>query len=81
MTAIGHPRAAGKGGEETRVILTLRLWLAPPTKIDVNQLTEEGYYGIYDKAGACMEMPGCSLCMGNQARVQTGLDRGPDSDP
>ncbi|MGT0174746.1 aconitase family protein, partial [Streptococcus pyogenes] len=46
------------------------LWLSPPTKMDAHQLTEEGYYGIYGKAGARMEMPGCSLCMGNQARVE-----------
>ncbi|MDH5219520.1 MAG: aconitase family protein, partial [Gammaproteobacteria bacterium] len=46
-----------------------RLWIAPPTKMDQHQLTEEGYYSIFGKAGARMEMPGCSLCMGNQARV------------
>lgn len=49
--------------------LRTRLWLAPPTRTDQHQLTEEGYYGIYGRAGARMEMPGCSLCMGNQARV------------
>lgn len=49
--------------------LKTRLWLAPPTKMDQHQLTEEGYYAIYGRAGARMEMPGCSLCMGNQARV------------
>ena len=70
MTNFGHVRAAGKllekqpaGSRKTR------LWLAPPTKMDQHQLTEEGYYGIYGRAGARMEMPGCSLCMGNQARV------------
>jgi aconitate hydratase 2/2-methylisocitrate dehydratase len=70
MTNIGHFRAAGKlldkveGGS-----LATRLWLAPPTKMDEHQLMEEGYYNIYGRAGARTEMPGCSLCMGNQARV------------
>lgn len=70
MTNIGHFRAAGKlldkveGGS-----LATRLWLAPPTKMDQHQLMEEGYYNIYGRAGARTEMPGCSLCMGNQARV------------
>ncbi len=70
MTNIGHFRAAGKlldkveGGS-----LATRLWLAPPTKMDEHQLREEGYYNIYGRAGARTEMPGCSLCMGNQARV------------
>ncbi|RKS27521.1 aconitase [Pseudomonas sp. WPR_5_2] len=72
MTNIGHFRAAGKLLDQVKGELPTRLWLAPPTKMDAHQLTEEGYYGIYDKAGARMEMPGCSLCMGNQARVQTG---------
>lgn len=70
MTNIGHFRAAGKLLEKQPAgSLKTRLWLAPPTKMDQHQLTEEGYYGIYGKAGARMEMPGCSLCMGNQARV------------
>ncbi|WP_110641933.1 bifunctional aconitate hydratase 2/2-methylisocitrate dehydratase [Salinicola sp. CPA57] len=70
MTNIGHFRAAGKLLEKQPPgSLKTRLWLAPPTKMDQHQLTEEGYYGIYGKAGARMEMPGCSLCMGNQARV------------
>ena len=70
MTNIGHFRAAGKlldkveGGS-----LATRLWIAPPTRMDEHQLMEEGYYNIYGKAGARTEMPGCSLCMGNQARV------------
>ncbi|MGE8304773.1 MAG: bifunctional aconitate hydratase 2/2-methylisocitrate dehydratase [Pseudomonas kermanshahensis] len=72
MTNIGHFRAAGKLLEKVKGGIPTRLWLAPPTKMDAHQLTEEGYYGIYGKAGARMEMPGCSLCMGNQARVQTG---------
>merc|ERR1712013_805140 len=46
-----------------------RLWIAPPTKMDQEQLTKEGFYSIYGKVGARTEMPGCSLCMGNQARV------------
>merc|ERR1711959_501404 len=49
--------------------LPTRLWVAPPTKMDESQLTAEGYYSVYGKAGARTEMPGCSLCMGNQARV------------
>jgi len=69
MTNIGHFRAAGKLLDKNKGALPTRLWLAPPTKMDAFQLTEEGYYGIYGKAGARMEMPGCSLCMGNQARV------------
>jgi aconitate hydratase 2 / 2-methylisocitrate dehydratase len=70
MTNIGHFRAAGKLLEQQKGDLPTRLWVAPPTKMDQNQLTEEGYYGTFGKAGARMEMPGCSLCMGNQARVK-----------
>ncbi|MGR8940634.1 MAG: aconitase family protein, partial [Gammaproteobacteria bacterium] len=70
MTNIGHFRAAGKLLEQQKGDLPTRLWIAPPTKMDQNQLTEEGYYGAFGKAGARMEMPGCSLCMGNQARVR-----------
>ncbi len=70
MTNIGHFRAAGKLLDQIPAgSLTTRLWLAPPTKMDEHQLMEEGYYNIYGKAGARTEMPGCSLCMGNQARV------------
>ena len=69
MTNIGHFRAAGKLLEQYKGSLPTRLWLAPPTKMDQHQLTEEGYYGIFGRAGARMEMPGCSLCMGNQARI------------
>ncbi|MBB2497333.1 bifunctional aconitate hydratase 2/2-methylisocitrate dehydratase [Aquipseudomonas ullengensis] len=72
MTNIGHFRAAGKLLDKVKGDLPTRLWLAPPTKMDVHQLTEEGYYGIFGRSGARLEMPGCSLCMGNQARVQTG---------
>jgi len=68
MTNIGHYRAAGKVLDGTTNIPT-RMWIAPPTKMDERQLTEEGYYSIFGKAGARTEMPGCSLCMGNQARV------------
>jgi len=71
MTNIGHYRAAGKLLEKTSAIPT-RLWIAPPTKMDEHQLMEEGYYNIYANAGARTEMPGCSLCMGNQARVAAG---------
>jgi len=68
MTNIGHYRAAGKVLESVSNIPT-RMWIAPPTKMDERQLIEEGYYSIFGKAGARTEMPGCSLCMGNQARV------------
>ncbi|MCW9012407.1 MAG: bifunctional aconitate hydratase 2/2-methylisocitrate dehydratase [Gammaproteobacteria bacterium] len=68
MTNIGHYRAAGKVLEGVSNIPT-RMWIAPPTRMDERQLTEEGYYSIFGKAGARTEMPGCSLCMGNQARV------------
>jgi aconitate hydratase 2/2-methylisocitrate dehydratase len=69
MTNIGHFRAAGKLLEKHSGELPTRLWVAPPTKMDQSQLTEEGYYSTFGKAGARTEMPGCSLCMGNQARV------------
>ncbi|MDP1969324.1 MAG: bifunctional aconitate hydratase 2/2-methylisocitrate dehydratase, partial [Methylobacter sp.] len=69
MTNIGHFRAAGKLLEKQQGELPTRLWVAPPTKMDQTQLTEEGYYSTFGKAGARTEMPGCSLCMGNQARV------------
>ncbi|WP_087016562.1 bifunctional aconitate hydratase 2/2-methylisocitrate dehydratase [Thaumasiovibrio subtropicus] len=69
MTNIGHFRAAGKLLEKFGGQLDTRMWVAPPTKMDRDQLTEEGYYGIYGKAGVRIETPGCSLCMGNQARV------------
>ena len=68
MTNIGHYRAAGELLKKVDSIPT-RLWIAPPTKMDAHQLMEEGYYAIYGEAGARTEMPGCSLCMGNQARV------------
>ncbi|WP_372739773.1 bifunctional aconitate hydratase 2/2-methylisocitrate dehydratase [Neptunomonas sp.] len=69
MTNIGHFRAAGKLLDAANTSLPTRMWIAPPTKMDAAQLTEEGYYNIFGRAGARMEMPGCSLCMGNQARV------------
>jgi aconitate hydratase 2/2-methylisocitrate dehydratase len=72
MTNIGHFRAAGKLLEAHAGGLDTRLWLAPPTKMDANQLMEEGYYNTFGKVGARTEMPGCSLCMGNQARVNAG---------
>ena len=71
MTNIGHFRAAGKLLEQHKGAIATRLWICPPTKMDANQLMEEGYYNIFGKAGARMEMPGCSLCMGNQARVES----------
>ncbi|WP_067209343.1 bifunctional aconitate hydratase 2/2-methylisocitrate dehydratase [Marinomonas aquimarina] len=69
MTNIGHFRAAGKLLESAGQVVPTRLWIVPPTKMDQQQLTAEGYYSIFGKAGARVEMPGCSLCMGNQARV------------
>ncbi|MCM2251890.1 MAG: bifunctional aconitate hydratase 2/2-methylisocitrate dehydratase [Ramlibacter sp.] len=71
MTNIGHFRAASKLLEGKRDI-PVRLWMAPPTKMDAHQLSEEGHYGVLGSAGARMEMPGCSLCMGNQAQVREG---------
>ncbi len=71
MTNIGHFRAASKL-LEGRKDIPVKLWMAPPTKMDAQQLTEEGHYGVFGAAGARMEMPGCSLCMGNQAQVKEG---------
>lgn len=71
MTNIGHFRAASKLLENKRDI-PVKLWMAPPTKMDAKQLSEEGHYGVLGGAGARMEMPGCSLCMGNQAQVKEG---------
>ncbi len=69
MTNIGHFRAAGKLLESAGTTVPTRMWIVPPTKMDEQQLMEEGYYSIFGRAGARTEMPGCSLCMGNQARV------------
>ena len=69
MTNVGHFRAAGKLLAPHNGQLPTRLWIAPPTKMDAALLTEEGYYATFGKVGARLEMPGCSLCMGNQARV------------
>ncbi len=69
MTNIGHFRAAGKLLEQNKEPLKTRLWMSPPTKMDEAQLMEEGYFNTYGTAGVRTEMPGCSLCMGNQARV------------
>ncbi|MDO9596859.1 MAG: bifunctional aconitate hydratase 2/2-methylisocitrate dehydratase [Azoarcus sp.] len=71
MTNIGHFRAAGKV-LEGKSDIPVRLWIAPPTKMDAMVLNEEGYYGVLGKSGARMEMPGCSLCMGNQAQIRKG---------
>ena len=71
MTNIGHFRAASKLLENKRDI-PVKLWMAPPTKMDAKQLSDEGHYGVLGSAGARMEMPGCSLCMGNQAQVKEG---------
>ncbi len=72
MTNIGHFRAAGKLLDKLDTPVPTRLWIAPPTKMDEAQLTAEGYYSIFGRLGARTEMPGCSLCMGNQARVAEG---------
>jgi aconitate hydratase 2/2-methylisocitrate dehydratase len=72
MTNIGHYRAAAKVLEGAGPVKG-RLWICPPTRMDEKQLREEGYYGIFAAAGARTEMPGCSLCMGNQARVADGV--------
>ncbi|MDJ0618635.1 MAG: bifunctional aconitate hydratase 2/2-methylisocitrate dehydratase [Calothrix sp. MO_192.B10] len=71
MTNIGHYRASAKVLEGAGAVTT-RLWVCPPTRMDEKQLKEEGVYGIFGAAGARTEMPGCSLCMGNQARVADG---------
>lgn len=71
MTNIGHFRAAGKLLEGKKDI-PVRLWVAPPTKMDAAELTKEGYYNTFGTAGARTEMPGCSLCMGNQAQIKEG---------
>ena len=74
MTNIGHFRAAAKVLEDAPPVDTakMRLWICPPTRMDELELREEGVYAIFGKAGARIEMPGCSLCMGNQARVKDG---------
>ncbi len=72
MTNIGHFRAAGKLLEKNKAPLKTRFWMSPPTKMDQHTLMEEGYYNIYGRSGVRTEMPGCSLCMGNQARVADG---------
>lgn len=69
MTNIGHFRAAGKLLEKMDKVIPTRMWVVPPTKMDEKQLRDEGWYAVYAKAGARTEPPGCSLCMGNQARV------------
>ena len=72
MTNIGHFRAAGKLLESNAEPVKTRMWIVPPTRMDEHALMQEGYYSIYGKSGARTEMPGCSLCMGNQARVESG---------
>lgn len=72
MTNIGHFRAAGKLLEQHKGTISTRMWVVPPTRMDAHVLMEEGYYNIFGAAGARTEMPGCSLCMGNQARVAAG---------
>ncbi len=70
MTNVGHFRAAGELLARASNPVTCRLWIAPPTKMDEAQLRREGYYSTFAAAGARTEIPGCSLCMGNQARVR-----------
>ena len=72
MTNIGHFRATGNLLKDRTEQLNTKLWIVPPTKMDQDQLTQEGYYHIFGKLGARIEVPGCSLCMGNQARVKSG---------
>lgn len=72
MTNIGHFRAAGKLLNAHQGMIPTKLWVVPPTRMDAALLTDEGYYSIYGKSGARVEIPGCSLCMGNQARVADG---------
>lgn len=72
MTNIGHYRAAGRLLEQFKGSIPTRMWIAPPTRMDEHALMEEGFYNIYGRVGARTEMPGCSLCMGNQARVAPG---------
>lgn len=72
MTNIGHFRAAGKLLNQHQGMIPTRLWVVPPTKMDAALLSDEGYYSIFGKSGARIEVPGCSLCMGNQARVADG---------
>lgn len=69
MTNIGHYRALGEVLKGEGMVPTT-LWIAPPTKMDAKQLIDEGYYSLFGAAGARIEIPGCSLCMGNQARVR-----------
>ncbi|MGZ7064991.1 MAG: aconitase family protein, partial [Candidatus Aminicenantales bacterium] len=71
MTNIGHFRAASRILDKAGV-LNVRLWITPPTKMDAAQLMREGHFAVFAAAGARTEMPGCSLCMGNQARVKAG---------
>ena len=70
MTNIGQFRATGDLMKDDSIHLKSKLWIAPPTKMDEQQLKDEGYYDIYEKKKVTLEMPGCSLCMGNQARVE-----------
>lgn len=80
MTNIGHFRAAGKRFNKFDDILPTRLWLAPPTRMDAKMFSEEGITIFTAKRGAKTEMPGCSLCIGNQAQVATVSDRLPAPD-
>jgi len=72
MTNLGHFRAAGDILARAGHPAATRLWMAPPTRLIESRLRDEGYYSTYGSAGARTEIPGCSLCMGNQARVESG---------
>ena len=69
MTNIGHFRAASEVLKQVEGVLPTKLWIVPPTRMDQRQLIEEGIYSVFGVVGARTEIPGCSLCMGNQARV------------
>ncbi|MCP5804183.1 aconitase family protein, partial [Klebsiella pneumoniae] len=72
MTNIGHFRAVGEVFSAHKGQLPVRLWITPPTKMDANKLKDEGWFSVFGQRGARIEIPGCSLCMGNQARVADG---------
>ncbi|NND39102.1 MAG: bifunctional aconitate hydratase 2/2-methylisocitrate dehydratase [Pseudomonadales bacterium] len=72
MTNIGHFRAAGEMLKQHKGKIATRMWIVPPTRMDERQLIEEGYYSVFGSVNARTEIPGCSLCMGNQARVEDG---------
>jgi aconitate hydratase 2/2-methylisocitrate dehydratase len=74
MTNIGHFRAAGEIWKGQKFNSAVRTWLCPPTRMDQQQLKEEAFFSVYSQIGARLEVAGCSLCMGNQARVPSGVN-------